>query len=432
MDEKPRTGPGDPLAKRIGFPARFSRVAAPAIVLALALTGCHSLKPARKCPPPCPETWCESVGSTTTYSAPTPGLFQSLADRLQGPLQPIPDGNRRYNVLAISGGGKYGAYSAGVLGGWTETGTRPTFDVVTGVSTGAIVAVFAYLGPTYDDQLKRFYTTVTNRDIYRKKSLVYALVAGDSLASSDPLKGIIDRTLTPELMADIVRAHDEGRRLLIGTTNLDTKRLAVWDIGAIAASGQPCRRELIRDVILASTSVPGQFPPVKIDVTVNGQQFTELHVDGGVSSEVFVRLAHLNVPHEQLQGGARPLAGSNIYAIISGKVFAEPKCVNPTLFGILGGSITSLVAAMTQNDLLRIYTLALLTGMQFQFTSLRQDFADAGGSLEFDPAMLMKLFEEGRRVGAQAAAGPDWRTQPPAVLRHEQVVPRTGTEFVGR
>lgn len=343
----------------------------------------------------------------------------------------MPDGSRMYNVLAISGGGKYGAFSAGVLGGWTESGNRPSFDVVTGVSTGSIVAVFAFLGPKYDETVKRFYTTVTDRDIYRKKPLLLALT-GDSLASSDPLKRAIDRAVTPELVADLACAHDEGRRLLIGTTNLDTKRLAVWDVSAIVAGCRPDKRELIAKIILASTSVPGQFPPVTFDVTVNGQRYTELHVDGGASSEVFVRLAHLNVPLDQLKSGPRPLAGSHIYAIVSGKVFAEPKCVKPNLFGILGGSIGSLVAAMTQNDLLRIYTLSLLTGMQFQFTALRQDFQDEGGSLKFEPLMLAKLYAEGHRVGLQGGAGDDWRTQPPAVLRHEQSVPRTGTVFVGQ
>jgi predicted acylesterase/phospholipase RssA len=431
MDETPQYVARGFFAERIGFPARISRGAILALACALSLSGCQFLKPERRCAPPCPESWGESVDGNAPYRAPSAELFRNLADGLQGPTRPMPDGSRMYNVLAISGGGKFGAYSAGVLGGWTESGNRPTFDVVTGVSTGAIVAVFAFLGPKYDDTVQRFYTTVTDKDVFRKKNLVVALL-GDSLASSEPLARAIERAVTPELMADLARAHDEGRRLLIGTTNLDTKRLAVWDVSAIAAGCRPDKRELIAKIILASTSVPGQFPPVKFDVTVNGCRYTELHGDGGASSEVFVRLAHLNVPFEQLQAGPRPLAGSNIYAIVSGKVFAEPKCVNPNLFGILGGAITSLVSAMTQNDLLRIYTLSLLTGMQFQFTALRQDFADEGGPLKFEPLMQAKLYEEGRRVGLQGGRGEDWRTQPPAVLRHEQVVPRTGTEFVGR
>ncbi|MBL8866379.1 MAG: patatin-like phospholipase family protein [Gemmataceae bacterium] len=402
-----------------------------ALACALAFPGCNFLKPERRCAPPCPESFTDPVDGTRNSNAPSAELFRQLADGLQGPSRPMPDGSRMYNVLAISGGGKFGAYSAGVLGGWTESGNRPSFDVVTGVSTGAIVAVFAFLGPKYDDTVRRFYTTVTDKDIYRKKPLPFALL-GDSLASSEPLKRGIERAVTPELIADLAQAHAEGRRLLIGTTNLDTKRLAVWDISAIAAGDRCDKHELISKIILASTSVPGQFPPVKFDVTVNGIRYTELHGDGGASSEVFVRLAHLNVPLEQLRAGPRPLVGSNIYAIVSGKVFAEPKCVNPNLFGILGGAITSLVSAMTQNDLLRIYTLSLLTGMQFQFTALRQDFVDEGGPLKFEPLMLARLYEEGRRVGLQGGRGPDWRTQPPAVLRHEQVVPRTGTEFEGR
>ncbi len=396
----------------------------------MALAGCHLVQRERNCAPACPEAFCENTNGGP-YFAPPPDVFQALADRLQANAPPPNPANKKYNVLAISGGGKYGAYSVGVLTGWTAAGNRPTFDVVTGVSTGSLVALFAFLGPQYDGVLERYYLNATERDIYRRKPILVALLTS-SFASNAPLRQGIREAVSDEVVADLAAAHASGRRLLLGTTNLDTKRLAVWDVGAIAASDRPDRRELICKILVAATAVPGQFPPEKFDVTINGKTYTELHVDGGVSSEVFIRLAHLNIPQEQLAAGPRPLAGSNIYTIISGKVYADPKCVTPTLLGILGNSVSSLISAMTQNDLIRIYTLSLLTGMNFQFTALRQDYQDAsGGALSFDPAEQRKLYAEGYRVGLQGGVGDGWRTQPPAVLRNEQAVPRTGTEFAG-
>jgi hypothetical protein len=117
-----------------------------------------------------------------------------------------------------------------------------------------------------------------------------------------------------------------------------------------------------------------------------------------------------------------------VYALVSGKVFAEPACVKASLLGILGGSVSSLIAAMTQNDLVRIYTLALLTGMEFNYLALRQDFVDDGDALKFDPPGLMALYEEGRQMGLKG----EWLHQPPGVQQKDQSVPRTGTAFTVR
>ncbi len=337
----------------------------------------------------------------------------------------MPPEGKKYNILALSGGGKYGSFSAGVLNGWTESGTRPTFDLVTGVSTGSIVAVYAFLGSEYDAKLREFYTTVTTRQVLNNKWLPIALFT-DSLASSAPLKRLIDKAVDQQLLDAVAAGHRCGRRLLVGTTNLDTKRLIVWDIGAIAASDRPDKAELFRKIVLASASVPGEFPPVRIDVEVDGKKYTELHVDGGVTSEVFVRLPHLTLEPGHLDRGPRPLAGSNVYAIIAGKLYADPECIRPRLFGILGKSVSSLIYAMTQNDLLRIYTLSLLTGMKFHFTSLRQDYVDKGDALLFDPVELVALFNEGVTVGRNTDG---WRTNPPGTNANEQVIPRTGTAF---
>ena len=376
----------------------------------------------KRCAPD-PESWSE-IGQTS-YRASEPTVFEELANQLQGGPPVAPPDGKKYNILALSGGGKYGAFSAGVLCGWTESGTRPSFDLATGVSTGAIVAVYAFLGSEYDAKLREFYTTVTTRQILNNKWLPIALFT-DSLASSAPLKKLIDKAVDKELLEAVATGHRCGRRLLVGTTNLDTKRLVVWDLGAIAASDRADKADLFRKIVLASASVPGEFPPVRIEIEVNGKKYTELHVDGGVTSEVFVRLPHLTLEPGHLSRGPRPLAGSNVYAIIAGKLYANPECVRAKLFGILGKSVSSLVYAMTQNDLLRIYTLSLLTGMKFQFTSLRQDYEDTGDALLFDPIELVALFNEGAKVGRSVEG---WRANPPGTNANEQIIPRTGTAF---
>lgn len=384
--------------------------------------GCRG--PMRDCAPAAPEV-CQAACDPARRDAAAD--FQVLADRLRGdgPAAPPPPG-RTYQILAMSGGGRYGAFTAGVLRGWSDHGDRPVFDIVTGVSTGALVATFAFLGPEYDTRLGDLATGITNSDVFRRRRFL-AIPWATSLARSDPLRRLIAAEITDRMIDEVAAAHAAGRRLYVGTTNLDTKRLVVWDLGAIAAGGRPDRYTLFRKVLLASAAIPGQFPPVEFDVTVNGHRYTELHVDGGVTSEVFLRLSLLEVPPEQLRAGARPLAGSTIHAIVAGKLFADPTCTTPRLFGILRNSVTSLIYAMTENDLLRIYTLSLLTGMDFRFTALRQDFVEEGSTVGFDPRVQRQLYDEGYQVGRAGDAG--WRTDPPGFRPAEQVIPRAGTDF---
>ena len=183
------------------------------------------------------------------------------------------------NALVLSGGGVNGAYAAGLLKGWTDSGTRPQFDVVTGISTGALIAPYAFLGSEYDAELERLYTSMRQENVFRPRLLWL-----DSLVSSEPLEQQIAARATPEILHRIAEAHLQGRRLYVGTTNLDTKKLVVWDMGAIAARNSAESRTLFQKVLLASCSIPGLLPPVPIDVEIDGRHFTELHVDGGVTA----------------------------------------------------------------------------------------------------------------------------------------------------
>jgi predicted patatin/cPLA2 family phospholipase len=384
----------------------------------------------RQCPPPALATGeaidlCADPGE---YRTRDPDLIRDLTEHLErttpGPRErPVA---RRYDALALSGGGKYGAFSAGVLAGWSASGARPPFDVVTGVSTGALIATFAFLGPEYDETLRRYYTSTRAREVYRRRSLPGAFLFA-SFATSVPLRRLIEDVFTDDVIRAVARAHAEGRRLFIGTTNIDTKRLVVWDMGAIASRGGPGAFELFRTILLASASVPGFFPAVPIEVEVNGKRYTELHADGGVTAQIFFRTSLLNIEEELARSGPRPLAGSNLYAIVAGKLYVDPVCVRPKLFSIAGDSLSGLLFAMGRNDLYRMFTIALVTGMHFQFAALRQDFPVGGGLLSFDPDQMRRLYDEGFRAGLSGEA---WRATPPGTEPEEQSIPRAGVRFV--
>jgi hypothetical protein len=334
--------------------------------------------------------------------------------------------SRKYNVLALSGGGSYGAYSAGVINGWTASGERPTLDIVSGVSTGALIATYAFLGSKYDRNLRDFYTNTSKADIYRMRSKT-AVLWSDSAASSDPLEKLIEKQVTPEILSRVALAHAQGRRLFIGTTNLDTGRLVIWDMGAIASSGQSDALDLYRKILLASASVPGFFPPVSIDVTVNGRKYNELHADGGTTAQVFFRASMIELDSSLYSAGQKPLTGSRIYVIVAGKHFPDPDCVNDTAIKVAGRALGALTSAQTRNDLIRIYTLTLLTGMDFRVAAIPQEMQIDDDSLSFDRTEMRRLYDCGFRLASASRA---WSDVPPVLDASQQSTPRAGTHFL--
>ncbi len=322
-------------------------------------------------------------------------------------------------VLAISGGGLYGAYAAGVLKGWTASGTRPQFDVVTGISTGALIATGAFLGPEYDNVLENLYTTTETRDVFRRHWLP-AMFWSESLADSRPLRQLIESAITAGSLEEIADAYREGRRLYIGTTNLDTTRLVVWDMGAVAASDDPNKLELFRSLLLASCSVPGLMPPVSIDVEIDGKRCTELHVDGGVSSMVFVQ------PFMLKDGGAKSPRKTNVYVLISGKLEADGPPVRRRFMSVTMESINGVFRARHRADLQRIAQVAKQAGAGFGFAAIPEDTPNASTAVSFDPKLMRQLFDAGYEF---ARPGPTWETAAPGLDPEDQAPPRTGVRL---
>ncbi len=294
----------------------------------------------REAPPPGTDLLMGAESVTVRSNVP-----DALAQLIDSPQSPAAAGENASaadrNILALSGGGRDGAYSAGILAGWSAAGTRPTFDVVTGISTGAIIAPLAFLGQRYDRVLADRFTTVRTEDIYRSRPWL-AVLWSDSLADSGPLRRLIDEHVTDGLLAEIAHAHHEGRRLYVGTTNLDTGRLTVWELGAVAAGSDPKKRDLFRKVILASCSIPGLLPPVPIEIEVDGRQYTELHADGGVSATMFLRPFMVS---GNCGGGA-----TNVYLVMAGKQSPEPRYVKRRFFAVSGVSLQELLESRTRGD----------------------------------------------------------------------------------
>jgi hypothetical protein len=325
------------------------------------------------------------------------------------------------SVLILTGGGSYGAYPAGVLVGWTASGTRPEFDVVTGISTGALIGAFAFLGPSEDGELQRSYTTLRNEDVYRRYGLIRSLFS-ESVADTAPLARRIAELATEERIARFAAEHRKGRRIYVGTPDLDARRAIVWDLGAIAARGTPESRELFREVLLASASIPGFFPPVCIRVTVDGRPYVERHIDGGTTSSMF--FAPPVLPPEQR---ARPprgwLYGSDMYVLVAGKMYPDPKPVKPRTIAIAGNAISTIVYDQTRSDLNKLFLLSAVTGMNYNVSVIPADLDTPLESTTFSPGEMTRLFNAGYQW---AARGPRWRVTPPGYEPGEGAKFRSG------
>lgn len=310
------------------------------------------------------------------------------------------------DFLAVSGGGEDGAFGAGLLNGWSATGQRPEFKLVTGISTGALTAPFAFLGPQYDPQLREVYTGLSPSDVLRERSIL-AILTADALSTNAPLRGTIQRFLTPSLLNDIAAAYQRGRLLLVGTTNLDEGRPVIWNVTKIAASGNPKAAMLIEQILIASAAIPGAFPPEMIDVEVGGRHYQEMHVDGGASAQVFVYppSVQLNVV-AQNHGIERE---RKLYIIRNARLDARWEEIQRRTWTIAGRAISSLIQTQGVGDLFRIYTAALRDHIDFNLASIPESFK-VRLQEPFDPQYMQALFAVGYQLGR---SGYQWAKVPP-------------------
>ena len=310
------------------------------------------------------------------------------------------------NLLAISGGAEDGAFGAGLLVGWGAARTRPTFDLVTGVSAGALIAPFVFLGPRYDERLKEIFTRYGREDILAV-NVASGLFGGAALADSAPLASLIEKYVDQRFLGEIADERRKGRILLIGTTNLDAQRPVLWDMGRIAASGHPQALALFRKVLLASASIPGAFPPVRFQVRAGERAYEELHVDGGVTQQVSL------VPAALAFGALDKAAGIHVrrrlYVIRNGKITPEWQSVDERALSIAQRSISTLTKYQGIGDLYRLHATAKRDGIDFNLAAIPASFTQASKE-PFDRDYMRALFELGFEQGRRGYA---WMKAPP-------------------
>lgn len=337
-------------------------------------------------------------------------LRQAFLTETPDNYQPQPDGSRVYSYLCVSGGGSDGAFGAGILNGWSKAGGRPVFKVVTGVSTGALIAPFAFIGPAYDDQLEKSYTTIDADRIFLAHSLL-SLLWSESLTDTRPLKDLVAANIDAKLLDAIAAEHAKGRRLFVATSDLDAEQPVLWDLGAIASSKNPERLGLFRKILVASASIPTVFPPVMIDVQVNGKKYDEMHVDGGVFFQSFFIGSMVNT--STLIKAAHPdFSGKviqRLYVIRNGRVTPEREPVERGLTSITIRSIGTMLKVSGINDLYRLYLSTTQSNIEFRYIAIPREYK-SGTEEQFNKAEMINQYQFGENL---ALKGIPWLTAPP-------------------
>jgi predicted acylesterase/phospholipase RssA len=321
-------------------------------------------------------------------------------------LGPVVSG-QPVSMLALSGGGEHGAFGAGLLSGWTQSGHRPAFNVVTGVSTGALMSPFAFLGPAYDDRLKAVYTKMSFHNVLSGNPVLGLF--GEGLYSTSPLQRIVASQVDQKLLADVAAAYHHGRRLFVITTNLDAQRPVLWNMSALAASGHPRALELFRKVLVASASVPGAFDPVFIDAEANGHHFREMHVDGGTAYPLFAVPVRLLAATGQISRNR----GGQLYIVINNNLDPEFAVTKPKTLSIVARAFNTLVKSDFYDTILGSYVFAKEQGYTFNLAYIPNTFRVKSVGL-VDQKYMIALFELGQ---AQGVSGGQWQHTPPRLYR---------------
>lgn len=371
------------------------------LVLALVLCGCGTLHPRKPLP-------AALVGKASPAGYRdvrdwgdhfSPVLQRSVETALKQESAPgNPLGRTPIQYLSLSGGGMNGAFGAGFLCGWTGEGSRPTFDFVTGISAGALLAPFAFIGTNQDKALREIYANLQPQDLFRRKG-VMRILRDDSAFDTAPLRQLLEKYVTGEFLADLAREHARGRRLWIGTVNLDARRPVIWDMGAIAASGQPDAVELFIQVMVASAALPGAFPPVYFTVEADGQAYDELHVDGGVGRQAFAYgpVLHLDEIRRQLDdlGRERP---AELFIIRNGDLGTHYDPVKPRALPILMTSLSALTHHQAEGDFYRMFVYAGRDKCRYNLTGIPPEF-QRQSKKDFDADEMKRLFALGEQMG---------------------------------
>jgi len=347
---------------------------------------------------------------TVRYVADSQATYRMRSERVRGRLHEA-IGERPLNMLALSGGGSGGSFGAGVLVGWSRQGTRPQFDIVTGVSVGALYAPYAFLGSSWDDQLVQAFPR-SRLEHLLQRSLLTTLF-GASLYRGKPLHDLVDRCVTAQLLQAVARESSNGRMLLVATTDLDKQATVIWDLGAIARQGDDHARQLFRDILIAAASIPGIFPPVMIQVQRAGSTFEEMHVDAATTDSLLV------APEAALfsMESARWLRGDNLYLIINGQLGATHQTTQLGTLPIIKRGLAALAHSAVRSDFALTYGFAVRNEMNVHVAYIPDQYPYEG-PLDFHYEHVRALFDYAEQC---AASGELWTSPGDAAAHATQV-----------
>jgi hypothetical protein len=313
--------------------------------------------------------------------------IEAAADRLSLPRSAWQGGD--FDILAISGGAARGAYGAGVMVGLTQADRRPRFAIVTGVSTGALIAPFAFLGPKWDRRLQEAYTGGLAEEALGFTGLSLTLDGG--LFQPEALERLVYPFVDDTMVAAVAAEHRTGRRLLVATTDLDRQAPCIWDMGEIACRGGPEATRMFRDVLIASASLPGLFPPRRIVVEANGRVFEEMHVDGGVSTPLFI------MPEGLLRWRklGRRIQRGRIYVIVNTVLDPAPQTTPVNLPAVLLRSFDTMLRVSYRQALSVVVTFSLAHNLPLSVASIAETpkAMATGGMLTFETSAMKSTFE---------------------------------------
>jgi len=368
-----------------------------ALLLTLTLAGCASTPPARELSTQEPAYAALPNGHDPMKPDQISPMYAAAAEGADGNLTRTLERKRGHalNMLSLSGGGQNGAFGAGFLMGWSESGRRPEFDIVAGVSTGSLLATHALLGTPADDALlEQMYTQITDKDIYEGRSVFDILAGTDSLRDTAPLRALIARYITAETLQRVAAAYEQNRYMFVGTTNVDYGQTWIWNMSLLAKHGE---LDLYRKVLLASASFPIVFPPVEID--------GHLFVDGAARSNVVVMgIAGTEKPEPPVYGPG------NLYLISNGRANHPPEALRRALGDVAATTVGVMMDQSMQTALTRSYFGARFLGYRFNMIAIPDEVDIGRDALAFDPVQMRAAFDAGRALARQ----PDpWSHTPP-------------------
>jgi hypothetical protein len=360
----------------------------------LLVTGCASIKR-------------EPLATTTVADANRTsfsGLRFPAAEAPAGIIPVVADASPsgEYTILALSGGGPDGAYGAGLLAGWTETAQRPMFAVVTGISTGALMAPFAFLGSSRDSKLRDLYTGVHIQTILKNGSPL-RLLRGPAIYRSKRLEQLIALNVTDDLLTAIAEEHRSGRRLYVATANLDAQQMDIWDMGAIAARATEASKDLFRKVLLSAASVPVAFSPVLFTDTDRVGAVTEAHADATIFAHFY---AGSELFPNDCKAGLRRCA---LYIIVHNKTVAEPEIVPFRSPAVIKRSLETVIKANLNTRLLATSQMARENGIAFRLAYLDVPF-ESVSPIDFNLDYMRKIYSLGEIAGRRTDT---WLQAPP-------------------